>query len=252
VPLGEFGLIGVGTPQEQIFSEADVDLFQILGATVEAAFTRASRETELQRQNERLDEFASVVAHDLRNPLSIAIGFLDIIEESGDLSHVDRIEAAHDRMERLIDDLLTLARGETTVTDTKQIDLATVTTEAWGYVDTVEATLTVAETVPTVAGDAGRLTQLFENLFRNAIEHGGEAVTVTVGQLDGGEGFYVADDGDGIPPAKRGDVLEHGVTSTKGGTGFGLSIVEDIAKAHGWTVRVTEGAAGGARFEFCY
>jgi len=252
VPLGEFGLIGVGTPQEQIFSEADVDLFQILGATVEAAFTRASRETELQRQNERLDEFASVVAHDLRNPLSIAIGFLDIIEESGDLSHVDRIEAAHDRMERLIDDLLTLARGETTVTDTKQIDLATVTTEAWGYVDTVEATLTLAETVPTVAGDAGRLTQLFENLFRNAIEHGGEAVTVTVGQLDGGEGFYVADDGDGIPPAKRGDVLEHGVTSTKGGTGFGLSIVEDIAKAHGWTVRVTEGAAGGARFEFCY
>ena len=252
VPLGEFGLIGVGTPQEQTFSESDVDLFQILGATVEAAFTRASREAELQRQNERLDEFASVVAHDLRNPLSIAIGFLDIVEETGDLSHLDRIEAAHDRMERLIDDLLTLARGETTVTDTKQIDLETVTTEAWGYVDTVEATLTVADTVPTVAGDASRLTQLFENLFRNAIEHGGEAVTVTVGQLDGGDGFYVADDGDGIPPAKREAVLEHGVTSTKGGTGFGLSIVEDIAKAHGWTVRVTEAATGGARFEFSY
>jgi signal transduction histidine kinase len=252
VPLGEFGLIGVGTTQEQTFSDADVDLFQILGATVEAAFTRASRETELQRQNERLDEFASVVAHDLRNPLSIAIGFLDIVEETGDLSHLDRIESAHDRMERLIDDLLTLARGESTVTDTKQIDLGTVTTEAWGYVDTAEATLTVADTVPTVAGDAGRLTQLFENLFRNAIEHGGEAVTVTVGQLDGGDGFYVADDGDGIPPAKREEVLEHGVTSNKGGTGFGLSIVDDIAKAHGWTVRVTEGTAGGARFEFHY
>ncbi|RLM90521.1 PAS domain-containing protein [Haloarcula sp. Atlit-7R] len=252
VPLGEFGLIGVGTTQEQTFSEADVDLFQILGATVEAAFTRASRETELQRQNERLDEFASVVAHDLRNPLSIAIGFLDIVEETGDLSHVDRIEAAHDRMERLIDDLLTLSRGETTVTDAKQIDLKAVTTEAWGYVDTAEATLTVADTVPTVAGDAGRLTQLFENLFRNAIEHGGDTVTVTVGQLDGGDGFYVEDDGDGIPPGKREEVLEHGVTSTKGGTGFGLSIVEDIANAHGWSVRVTDGSAGGARFEFCY
>jgi len=252
VPLGGFGLMGVGAPQGQTFSEADVDLFQILGATVEAAFTRASRETKLQRQNERLDEFASVVAHDLRNPLSIAIGFLDIVEETGDLSHVDRIESAHDRMERLIDDLLTLSRGETTVTDAKQIDLRAVTTEAWGYVDTAEATLTVADTVPTVAGDASRLTQLFENLFRNAIEHGGEAVTVTVGQLDGGDGFYVEDDGDGIPPEKREEVLEHGVTSTKGGTGFGLSIVEDIAKAHGWSVRVTEGGAGGARFEFCY
>ncbi|WP_146417831.1 PAS domain-containing protein [Haloarcula hispanica] len=252
VPLGEFGLIGVGTTQEQTFSDTDVDLFQILGATVEAAFTRASRETELQRQNERLDEFASVVAHDLRNPLSIAIGFLDIVEETGDLSYLERIEAAHDRMEQLIDDLLTLARGETTITDTKQIDLKTVTTEAWGYVDTADATLTVAEAVPTVAGDAGRLTQLFENLFRNAIEHGGDAVTVTVGQLDSPDGFYVADDGDGIPPAKREEVLEHGVTSTKGGTGFGLSIVADIAKAHGWTVRVTESTAGGAQFEFRY
>ena len=252
VPLGEFGLIGVGAPQDQTFSEADVDLFRILGSTVEAAFTRASRETELQRQNERLDEFASVVAHDLRNPLSIAIGFLDIVEETGDLGHLSRIESAHDRMERLIDDLLTLARGESTVTETNQIDLTTITTEAWGYVDTAEATLTVADTVPRVAGDASRLTQLFENLFRNAIQHGGEAVTVTVGQLEDGDGFYVADDGDGIPPAKREEVLEHGVTSTKGGTGFGLSIVEDIAKAHGWTVRVTEGTAGGARFEFRY
>lgn len=252
VPLGEFGLIGVGTSQGQTFSGADVDLFQILGATVEAAFTRASREAELQRQNERLDEFASVVAHDLRNPLSIAIGFLDIIEETGDLSHVDRIEAAHDRMERLIDDLLTLSRGETTVTDRKQIDLKTVTTEAWGYVDTVEATLTVADTVPTVTGDASRLTQLFENLFRNAIEHGGESVTVTVGKLEDDNGFYVEDNGDGIPPGKSEEVFEHGVTSTEGGTGFGLSIVADIANAHGWTVRVTEGTAGGARFVFCY
>ena len=252
VPLGEFGLIGVGAPQGQAFSEADMDLFRILGSTVEAAFTRASRETELQRQNERLDEFASVVAHDLRNPLSIAIGFLDIVEETGDLGHLERIESAHDRMERLIDDLLTLARGESTITDTKQIDLKTVTTEAWGYVDTAEATLTVADAVPTVAGDAGRLTQLFENLFRNAIEHGGDAVTVTIRQLNGGDGFYVADDGDGISPGRREEVLEHGVTSTEGGTGFGLSIVEDIANAHGWTVRVTESTAGGARFEFCY
>jgi PAS domain S-box-containing protein len=249
-PLGEFGLIAVGTPGEQAFSETDVDLLQILSATVAAAFTRARRETELQRQNERLDEFASVVAHDLRNPLSAAIGFLEVVEEQGDLSHLDRIESAHERMERLIEDLLTLARGETTITDAERIDLGAVTTEAWGYVDTAEATLTVADTVPTVAGDASRLTQLFENLFRNAVEHGGEAVTVTIGQLPDDGGFYVEDDGDGIPPEQRDDVFEHGVTSNENGTGFGLSIVADIAKAHGWTARVTDGSEGGARFEF--
>lgn len=250
VPLGEFGLLGVATSSGQTFSDADVDLFQILGATVEGVAARASRETELQRQNERLDEFASVVAHDLRNPLSVAIGFLDVVQETGNLEHVDRITSAHDRMERLIDDLLTLARGETTITDAEQIGLWTVTTEAWGYVDTADATLTVTDEVPTVAGDGSRLTQLFENLFRNAIEHGGDTVAVTVGPLDDADGFYVEDDGDGIPPEKRGEVLEHGFTSNDGGTGFGLSIVADIAQAHGWTVRVTAGSDGGARFEF--
>ncbi|WP_135806532.1 PAS domain-containing protein [Halorussus marinus] len=250
VPLGEFGLLGVGTPEKDAFSETDADLFRILGATVEAAFARASREVQLQRQNERLDEFASVVAHDLRNPLSVAKGFLDVVGETGELEHLDRIESAHDRMERLIEDLLTLARGESTVTDPERVDLRSVTTEAWGYVDTDEATLTVADGVPTVVGDGSRLTQLFENLFRNAVEHGGAAVTITVGPLDAAEGFYVEDDGEGIAPEKRDEIFDYGVTSTEGGTGFGLSIVADIAAAHGWTVSVTDGSDGGARFEF--
>ncbi|ELZ76229.1 11-domain light and oxygen sensing his kinase [Haloferax gibbonsii ATCC 33959] len=230
--------------------ETDVDLFRILGATVEAALARASREEELHRQNERLDQFASVVAHDLRNPLSVAMGFLEIAEETGKAEHFEKVESAHDRIERLIEDLLTLARGETTIEDAEEIDLESITTEAWGYVDTEEATLTVADGIPTVTGDAGRLTQLFENLFRNAIEHGGADVTVTVGGLDGDDGFYVEDTGSGIPQEKQDDVFKHGVTSSEGGTGFGLSIVADIAKAHGWTVSVTDGSNGGARFEF--
>jgi len=250
VPLGEYGLMSTGSVSTQVFSETDVDLFRILGATVEAALARASREEELHRQNERLDQFASVVAHDLRNPLSVATGFFEIAEETGNAEHFEKVKSAHDRIERLIEDLLTLARGETTIEDTEEINLESITTEAWGYVDTEEATLTVADGVPTVTGDAGRLTQLFENLFRNAVEHGGADVTVTVGRLDEDGGFYVADTGSGIPPERRDEVFQYGVTSSEGGTGFGLSIVADIAKAHGWTVSVTEGTDGGARFEF--
>jgi len=249
VPLGEFGLLGVGTTVEREFSETDIDLFRILGSTIEAAFARADREARLQQQNERLDEFASVVAHDLRNPLGIAMGFTDIVQETHDPAHFEKIENAHDRIERLVEDLLTLARGETTVTDRETVDIETIATEAWGYVDTSEASLTIAAT-RTVAGDSGRLIQLFENLFRNAVEHGGKNVAVTVGQLPDADGFYVEDDGDGIPPEKRDSVFEHGVTSNENGTGFGLAIVADIATAHGWTVSVTEGTDGGARFEF--
>ncbi|WP_374057582.1 PAS domain-containing sensor histidine kinase [Halorhabdus salina] len=249
VPVGDYGVLSAASVTKREFADADVDLFRILGSTVEAAFARASREAELKRQNERLDEFASVVAHDLRNPLSVAIGFQEVIEQTGELEYLDRIGSAHERMERLIEDLLTLASGESTIENTEQIDLEALTTEAWGYVDTDGASLDVSADVPTVAGDAGRLTQLFENLFRNAVEHGGPDVAVVVGPLDDG-GFYVEDDGPGIPPERRDEVFEHGVTYSDGGTGFGLSIVADIANAHGWTVSVTEGTDGGARFEF--
>lgn len=250
VPLGDHGLISTGSTVGQRYSETEVDLFRILGATVEAALARADREEELRRQNERLNEFASVVAHDLRNPLTIASGFLEVVKETDDPTHYEKIESAHSRIERLIDDLLTLARGETLIEDTEQINLTDIATEAWGYVDTSQATLTVCDQAPVVAGNAGRLTQLFENLFRNAVEHGGTDVTITVGGLDDREGFYVEDDGQGISPERREDVFEHGVTSNKGGTGFGLSIVADIARAHGWTVSVAEGTDGGARFVF--
>ncbi|MEF8881899.1 MAG: PAS domain-containing protein [Halapricum sp.] len=250
VPLGEYGLISAGSTSSKVFSDTDVDLFRILGATLEAAFARASREQKLERQNERLDQFASVVAHDLRNPLTVAIGFLEVAAETGDPEHFEKIESAHDRIERLIEDLLALARGNTTVEDAEQIDLKRVAREAWGYVDTHEATINVSETVPVVTGDVNRLTQLFENLFRNAVEHGGNDVSISVGTLDDETGFYVADDGEGIPVENRETVFEHGVTSSQGGTGFGLSIVDDIARAHGWTVSVTDSIDGGARFEF--
>jgi signal transduction histidine kinase len=89
-----------------------------------------------------------------------------------------------------------------------------------------------------------------ENLFRNSVDHGGVDVTITVGALDGGDGFYVADDGEGIPEAEREKVFDTGYTTTSDGTGFGLNIVAEIAEAHGWAVEAVEAADGGARFEF--
>jgi len=263
--LGDNGLLTTGSTTESVFSETDVDLFQLLAATVEAAWERANREAELQRQNERLDEFASVVAHDLRNPLTVSMSFLDLAEETGDSEYFEHVASGHDRIERLIDDLLTLAKGKATIEDAEQVALESVATEAWGYVDTDAATLAVGDALPVVDGDPGRLTQLFENLFRNsvehgstssrpqaddAVEHGGTDVSITVGSLPDDAGFFVADDGVGIPVERRDEVFEHGVTTNEDGTGFGLSIVADIARAHDWTVSVTDAHDGGARFEF--
>jgi signal transduction histidine kinase len=103
--------------------------------------------------------------------------------------------------------------------------------------------------------DETTLRQALENLYRNAAEHGTDGVdagsdgsiTVAVGATP--DGFYVADDGAGIPADERDQVFEHGYTTRSEGTGFGLSIVREIVEAHDWSITVTESEDGGARFE---
>ena len=210
---------------------------------------RKEREREIQRQNERLDEFASIVSHDLRNPLQVASGHLDIAQRECDSESLDTVADAHDRMKALISDLLTLAREGEAVHEPEAVDLASVASDCWATVETDDAAF-VTESDLTISADPRRLRQLFENLMRNATEHGGDDVTVSVGALDTGDGFYVADDGEGIPEDERGQVFESGWTTAEDGTGFGLSIVEEVAAAHGWDIAVTESADGGAQFEF--
>ena len=208
---------------------------------------RKRRERELERQNERLNEFASIVSHDLRNPLNVAQGRLELAREEHDSPHLEDVARAHDRMEALIEDLLALARDGTSTDGWEPVELAGLVRECWEGVDTADASLRV-ETDRTVRADRSRLRQLFENLLRNAVDHAGAGVSVAVGDLD--DGFYVEDDGPGVPGDEREHVFETGYTTDPEGTGYGLSIVESVAEEHGWSVRVTEGTDGGARFEF--
>lgn len=204
------------------------------------------RERELIQQNERLDRFTSVVSHDLRNPLQVAEGRLELLREDCDSDHVDDIDHALDRMDALIEDLLTLAQtGEEAMT-LEPIQLSDLVETSWETLSATDAILR-SETDRTVEADRDQLRQLLTNLLRNAVEHGGPAVTVTVG--DTANGFYVADDGDGLPEAAGEDVFDAGYTTADNGTGFGLSIVKEVASRHGWTVTTSNSACGGARFE---
>ncbi len=208
---------------------------------------------QLERQNARLDQFASVVSHDLRNPLNVASGHLELLSMDRGDEHYDAVAHALDRMDRIVEDMLWLAREGKDIDATEPVDLRTAAEDAWqavvGAADDGE--LVVADGFGAVDADYDRLCQLLENLFRNSLEHGADdgGVTVTVGALADSAGFYVADDGPGIPEAERESVFEEGYSTSASGTGFGLSIVEQIADAHGWAVRVTDGAEGGARIE---
>ena len=214
-------------------------------------------ERELQRQNERLEEFTSVVSHELRNPLNVAQGELRLADHDGE--RLDRVAGALDRMEALIEDLLTLAREGKTVDDRERMDLGDLVDICWQHVELPAASLEI-RTDRTIRGDPSRVRQLFGNLFRNAVEHGtaddadldgtdehaGDPVTIVVGDLR--DGFYVADDGIGVS-GDHDRVFEAGHSTTDDGTGFGLSIVAEIIDAHGWEIDLVESDIGGARFE---
>jgi PAS domain S-box-containing protein len=205
------------------------------------------RETALERQNDRLDSFASIVSHDLRNPLNVAQGRVELARDaSGDAANLDAALDALDRMESIVERTLALAREGETVGDPERVDLAEVVADSWSTVDTADATLSV-ETEREVLADPDRLRNLFENLMRNAVDHAGSDVSIRVADLS--DGFFVEDDGPGIDSAVADSLFEPGESGTAGNTGFGLAIVQEIATAHGWTVAATTGEDGGARFE---
>jgi len=245
----------------------------LLERAIRYAMERHRQERRLKRQNERLERFASIVSHDLRNPLNVAQGRLthEMGQREGtDVSteHVEEAVDALDRMEELVDDLLALARDGRSVDELETVALEPSIRSAWDNVPAPESDLSV-NVSGTADADPERLAQLFENLFRNAVEHGSTSnrtgpgnsvddgstdsrsetsgVTITVGRV--GDGLYVADDGPGIPADDHDDVFEAGYSTNEGGTGFGLDIVREIAEAHGWAIDVTESADGGARFE---
>jgi len=223
------------------------------------------RERQLKHQNERLDEFASLVSHDLRNPLHVASGHLELAAQDAQEDVRDSITAATDalaRMETLIDHTLTLAREGRDISEPEPISLRDTFEQAWDAAATSAATRRIRDPPERVLADPDRLAELFQNLVQNAVEHGRDAATSEAGPATDGagavtitlgatpDGFYVADDGPGIPPDQRDAVLESGYSTEDGGTGFGLSIVETIAEAHGWEVTITDSEDGGARFEF--
>ena len=253
VPIGSHGVFQAAARQTAGFDGKDLELAELLMAHATEALTRLERTRELKqrsdtlnRQNQRLEKFASIVSHDLRNPLNVATGQLALASEECDSRHLREVTVALDRMDSLIGDTLMLARQGRTVAERDEIELGALATECWDLVESTNSSLIIDQDA-TFTGDAERVKQVFENLFRNAIEHGGEEVTVRIGSLDE-DGIFVEDDGHGISEAKSEAICSAPHTSDND-SGFGLAIVKEIVDAHGWDLTVLNGQLGGARFE---
>ena len=253
-PLESHGLLVFAAKTPDAFDRTHKRCGWILASTLETALERVNREAllrdrtqKLTRQNQQLEEFAQTVTHDLRNPLQVLRGTLDGVRQTTDVEHLDRGYRALDRMETLIHDVLTLAQQGQLIDDTEMVSLASLADDCWDVLETANAEL-VINTDMEFEADSGRVRQLLENLFANAVTHAGADVTVTVDTLT--NGFFVSDDGPGIDPVERDQIFTDGYTSTGSGTGFGLSIVKQIADAHDWDATITESPSGGVQIEF--
>jgi len=170
------------------------------------------------------------------------------LDANPDDEQLQTIDHQLKRMNSIVEDVLTLTRRGDQLGDVSGVSLATVARDSWEAVETGDATLTVEDDLCFWA-DPDRVCNVFENLFRNAVDHGGDTVSVTVGTLSDRNGVCVADDGPGIPAGERADIFQKGYTTATNGTGLGLEIVCQIADAHEWTIEASESDSGGARFE---
>jgi len=169
VPVGDRGTFQTVAETPDAFDETDVELAELLSTHCAAALDRIERTgqlrertRQLERQNRRLDRFASVVSHDLRNPLSVMDGYIDLAERTGEPEHFERCRRAVGRMRTLTDDLLTLAREGSSIDEVESVSLSSVAADCWETVRTDDAALEVVADYAFTA-DRARTGQVLEN-----------------------------------------------------------------------------------------
>lgn len=199
-------------------------------------------------ERRQLEQVARILSHDLRNPLNVAQGNLELARTDGNEEYFERTAQAHQRIEDLIRDVLTLVRQDYSAADFELVSVETLARRTWDEFDSGDCMLDIAiDGQDLVRANRSSLMELFTNLYRNAKDHNERPIIVTIGLL--ADGFSVADNGNGIPYAKRDRIFESGFSTQSDGTGLGLSIVEQAVDAHDWDVSLTESETGGARFE---
>ena len=253
LPIGDHGILLAGSTENEAFDDEDLLLGELLAGILASTLEEIGhvsrlrdREQELRRQNERLEAFTNIVSHDLRTPLNIATARHELARDRRESEHDRHIARAHRRMAELIDDLLDLAREEHHSVEIRTVDVGSIASRCWEQVNPGAADL-VIETDARIRADPRRLQRMLENLLKNAVEHGGSDVRITIGDLP--DGFYVEDNGPGISSEVRDRVFEEGFTTSEDGTGLGLGIVTRVVEGHEWELALEESANGGVRWE---
>jgi signal transduction histidine kinase len=235
----------------------------VVGAAALAALARQWARLEEQRRanaaraarGEALSRMAAMAAHEIRNPIGVIRGAVELVQERAGarLSATDREALADvvgevERLRHLTQDFLDLAREPALTLATTE--LAQTGAEAARGLARSHPEVTVEFTLPSMAieADGARLRQVFGNLLSNAAEAGAGRVTVRGEVRDGYALILVQDDGPGVDPALHERLFDPFTTGRVNGTGLGLAISRRIVERHGGSLRLVPSSAG-ATFE---
>jgi signal transduction histidine kinase len=241
--------IGVMARAAAVFQSKNQQTETLLAQARDLTEALQANRGKLERTNEELEQFVHTVSHDLKSPIVTTSGFIQIMEEEiedGNFEaaalHLPRLASANRRMKLLVEDLLDLSRVGRIDTELATVDLDDVVTEVVagldGQIRDDHVRIEVGP-LPTVDGNASRLTQVFDNLITNAIKYGrrDDGVQIEVGARHDDDGFllFVRDDGHGIQEQFHDRVFKlfQRLDTKPEGTGIGLSIVQKIVKSHG-------------------
>ncbi|MFC7077574.1 PAS domain S-box protein [Haloarcula halophila] len=274
LPLDDHGMLCIGSSKQEPFDSDERFLLEILASTAAAALDRVERETklkakqtELERSNEALQQFAYIASHDLQEPLRMVSSYVDLLEsEYGDELDGEAAEYmafavdGANRMQEMVDALLRYSRVETQAGEFERTESDAVVSETLDSlrmrIDEVDATVSTGS-FSAVRADPNQLGQVFQNLLENALDYTDEAgvdprIEIDATEADGVVEFRITDNGPGIPDDKVEDIFEifkRGGAHDTDGTGIGLAVCQRIVQRHDGRIWA-EPSETGATFRF--
>lgn len=207
------------------------------------------QQNKLKLQNEKLNKFSKIITHDIRNPLSIAQGYIELAmyEEDNEV-HINKTHDAITRIDNIVNDMLKMIKNPNIENEIEEIHIGEISEQCWSNIQSNEQERLIVNDNGTIEANRSLLTRLLENIFKNIRKHAGNSANAYIGTTD--NGFYIEDDGVGIDDATKDKLFNQSFTTSESGLGLGLTIVKSIADTHNWDIEILDSDEGGVRFEF--
>ncbi len=268
------GALQAANKKDGSFSNDDQVLLETLAASAAIAIDNARlvdalrhHATDLQARNEELDAFSHMVAHDLKNPLSLTIGYAQFLKkrhgatfDADTYKCVDQIEQSGVKMSNIIDELLRLAKIRSTEIRPEPLDMGDVAAMAElrlsNMIEEYGAEVIWPDSWPSALGDDAWIEEVWVNYLSNALKYGGQPPRIELGWTIEDHGmvrFWVRDNGQGLTPEDQAKLFTPFTRLSQvrvQGHGLGLSIVRRIIEKLGGEVGVESEVGKGSTFSF--